>query len=72
MRKRYAIVLPPEQRATAEDSLARGQAAALSARHARILLEADAAVRRRVRTDVQVAEGCGIGPRTVALVDRHG
>jgi transposase len=48
--------------------LDRGKAAALTARHARILLEADAAVRRRVRSDQQVAERCGVSPRTVARV----
>jgi transposase len=68
MRKQYHVHLTPEQRATAEGILARGQAAALTARHARILLEVDAAVRRRVRGDQQVAERCGVSPRTVARV----
>jgi transposase len=40
----------------------------LTARHARILLEADAAPRRRVRSDRQVAELCGVSARTVARV----
>ena len=68
MRKQYHVHLTPEQRSAATAILARGQAAALTYRHARILLEADAAVRRRVRSDAQVAERCGVSPRTVARV----
>jgi transposase len=68
VRKQYCIARTPAQRADAEGVLARGQAAALTARHARILLEADAAPRRRVRSDRQVAEVCGVSPRTVARV----
>jgi transposase len=66
MRKQYHIHLTPAQRAEAEGILARGQAAALTYRHARILLEADTAPRRRVRSDRQVAERCGVSARTVA------
>lgn len=68
MRKQYSISLTPAQRTEAEGVLARGQAAALTSRHARILLEADTAPRRRVRSDRQVAEVCGVSPRTVARV----
>jgi transposase len=68
MRKQYHVQLTPEQRAEATAILARGTVAALTARHARILLEADEAVRRRVRGDRQVAERCGVSPRTVARV----
>lgn len=68
MRKQYHIHLTPAQRGEATAILARGTAAALTARHARILLEADAAPRRRVRSDRQVAELCGVSPRTVARV----
>jgi transposase len=68
MRKQYHVHLTPEQRAVAQAVRNRGKAAALTARHARILLEADAAVRRRVRTDAQVATLCGVSPRTVARV----
>jgi transposase len=68
MRKQHHIHLTPAQRAEAQAVLARGSAAALTARHARILLEADAAVRRRVRTDAQVASVCGVSARTVARV----
>jgi hypothetical protein len=68
MRKQYHVHLTPEQRSAATAILARGQAAALTYRHARILLEADAAVRRRVRSDARVAEVCGVSPRTVARV----
>lgn len=71
MRKQYHIHLTPAQRAEATAILARGTAAALTARHARILLEADAAVRRRVRSDQQVAARCGVSPRTVARVREH-
>ncbi len=68
MRKQYVISLTPEQRATAEGILTRGQATALTYRHARILLEADTGPRRRIRSDRQVAELCGVSPRTVARV----
>jgi transposase len=68
MRKQYHVQLTPDQRAEASAVLRRGTTAALTARHARILLEADAAVRRRVRGDRQVAELCGVSPRTVARV----
>ena len=68
MRKQHHLALTPTQRAAAQAVLARGKAAALTARHARILLEADAAPRRRVRSDAQVAELCGVSPRTVARV----
>ena len=68
MRKQYHVSLTPEQRAAATAILRRGNAAALTARHARILLEADAVPRRRVRSDAQVAELCGVSPRTVARV----
>jgi transposase len=68
MRKQYHVHLTPEQRADATAVLRRGKAAALTARYARILLEADDAVRRRVRSDAQVAALCGVSPRTVAWV----
>ncbi len=68
MRKQYHVQLTPKQRAEATAILARGKTAALTARHARILLEADATPRRRVRGDRQVAELCGVSPRTVARV----
>jgi transposase len=68
MRKQYHVYLTSEQRAEASAILRRGKAAALTARHARILLEADEAVRRRVRSDGQVAALCGVSPRTVARV----
>lgn len=68
MRKQHHIALTPAQRAAAQAVLNRGKAAALTARHARILLEADAAVRRRVRSDRQVADLCGVSARTVARV----
>jgi len=68
MRKQHHIALTPTQRAEAQAVLNRGQAAALTSRHARILLEADEAVRRRVRSDRQVAERCRVSARTVARV----
>jgi transposase len=66
MRKQHHIVLTPEQRAEAEAILARGTAAALTHRHARILLEADERPDRRVRSDPQVAALCAVSARTVA------
>ena len=68
MRKQHHIRLTSAQRAAAQAVLTRGHAAAFTARHARILLAADAAVRRRVRSDAQVAARCGVSPRTVARV----
>ena len=67
-RKQQHIHLTLAQRAEAEALLARGTATALSHRHARILLEADAAPQRRMRTDAQVATRCGVSARTVARV----
>src|SRR5687768_11845386 len=68
MRKQHLVALTPAQRADVEGLLARGTTAALSHRHARILLEVDATPRRRVRTDAQVATLCGVSARTVARV----
>jgi transposase len=68
MRKQHHIRLTPEQRAEAQAVLARGQAAALTHRHARILLEAEERPDRRVRADQQVAALCGVSARTVARV----
>lgn len=68
MRKQHLIHLTPEQRAEAQAVLDRGSAKALTARHARILLEADGAPRRPARTDAQVAERCAVSARTVARV----
>jgi transposase len=66
VRKQHHIRLTPEQRAEAEAVLGRGRHAALTTRRARILLEADERPGRRVRTDRQVAELCGVSARTVA------
>ncbi|HEU4762881.1 MAG TPA: helix-turn-helix domain-containing protein [Gemmatimonadales bacterium] len=68
MRKQHHIVLTPGQRAEAEAVLARGTHAALTVRHARILLEADERPERRRRTDAQVGDRCGVSARTVARV----
>jgi transposase len=68
MRKQHHIRLTPEQRAEAQAVLARGQATALTFRHARILLEAEDRPDRRVRSDQQVAQVCGVSARTVARV----
>jgi hypothetical protein len=68
MRKQHLIHLTPEQRAAAQAVLDRGRATALTHRHARILLEADSAPRRRARTDAQVGAICGVSARTVARV----
>jgi transposase len=68
MRKQHHIVLTPEQRAEAQAVLARGSHAALTARHARILLEAEDRAGRRRRSDRQVADRCGVSARTVARV----
>ena len=67
-RKQHVIHLTPEQRAEAPAVRDRGMATALTHRHARILLEADSAPRRRARTDAQVGALCGVSARTVARV----
>lgn len=68
MRKQHVIHLTPDQRCAAQAVLDRGTVKALTARHARILLEGDAAVRRPARSDAEVAERCGVSARTVARV----
>jgi transposase len=68
MRKQHHIVLTPAQRAEAQAVLAHGPHAALTARHARILLEAEDRPGRRRRSDRQVADLCGVSARTVARV----
>lgn len=68
MRKQHHIVLTAEQRAEAQAVLERGRHAALTTRHARILLEAEDRPGRRVRSDRQVGELCGVSARTVARV----
>lgn len=68
MRKQYHIRLTPAQRSEAEAVLRRGPAPALTHRHARLLLEAEDRPGRRVRSDRQVAELCGVSARTVARV----
>jgi hypothetical protein len=68
MRKQHRVVLTPEQRAEAQAVRTRGQHAALTHRRARILLEADEVPGRRRRSDLQVADLCGVSARTVARV----
>jgi transposase len=68
MRKQHHIRLTREERAEAAAMLARGTHAALTTRHARILLEAEDRPDRRRRTDAQVAARCGVSARTVARV----
>lgn len=68
MRKQHHIRLTREERAEAEAVLARGTHAALTTRHARILVEGDEAPGRRRRSDRQVGEVCGVSARTVARV----
>lgn len=69
-RAAYQITLTTPQRAQLERLLRGGTHPAHQSRHARILLEADTAVRRPKRTDAQVATRCGVSSRTVARV-RH-
>jgi hypothetical protein len=68
VRKQHHIRLTPAQRADVEAVLAHGGHAALTARHARILLEGDEVPGRRRRSDAQVATLCGVSARTVARV----
>ena len=68
MRKQHHIRLTVEQRAEAQAVLDRGQHAALTTRHARILLAGEERPDRRRRSDRQVAALCGVSARTVARV----
>lgn len=68
MRKQHHIRLTPDQRAEAEAVLARGQHTALTARRARLLLEAEERPDRGRRSDRQVADLCAVSARTVARV----
>ena len=69
-RAAYQITLTTPQRERLERLLRRRPHPAHQSRHARILLEADTAVRRPKRTDAQVAVLCGVSSRTVARVRR--
>jgi Homeodomain-like domain len=68
MRKQHHIRLTREERAAAAAILAGGTHAALTTRHARILLEGDEAPGQRRRSDRQVGALCGVSARTVARV----
>jgi transposase len=68
LRKQHHIVLTTEQRAEAAAVLTRGRHAALTQRHARLLLEAAERPDRRRRSAAQVATVCGVSARTVARV----
>jgi transposase len=68
LRKQHHIRLTPEQRAEAQAVLDQGRASTLTHRHACILLEAEDRPGRRVRSDREVAERCGVSARTVARV----
>jgi transposase len=67
-RPAYQITLTPTQRTHLAHLLRGGVHSAHQHRHARILLEADTALRRPRRTDAQVATLCGVSDRTVARV----
>jgi hypothetical protein len=69
-RAAYQITLTTPQRERLERLLRGGTHPAHQSCHARILLEADTAVRRPKRTDAQVAALCGVSSRTVARVRR--
>lgn len=70
-RPAYRIALTATERRKLEGILRRGTHPAHQSRHARILLEADTAVPRRLRrTDAEVAVRCGVSARTVARVRR--
>lgn len=70
MHRAFQITLTPTQRQELETILRTGTHPAHTSRHARILLEADTALRRSRRTDAEVATRCGVSARTVARVRR--
>lgn len=69
-RPAHRICLTAHERQELEGILRRGTHPAHQSRHARILLEADAGVRRPHRPDAEVAARCGVSSRTVARVRR--
>lgn len=72
MPKKYRIALSPSERAELEGILKRGRAAALTQRHARILLLADDNRTGGAARDLDIAEAVGVGTATVERVRRIG
>lgn len=72
MPKKYRIALSPSERAELEGILKRGKAAALTQRHARILLLADDNRTGGAARDLDIAEAVGVGTATVERVRRIG
>jgi hypothetical protein len=68
MPKQHIVRLSPEQRAECGAILRRGRSAALTQRHARILLAADVGPDGPRQTDVEIAAAVQVQPRTVARV----
>jgi transposase len=68
MPKQHVVTLTPAQRHECGAVLRRGRSSALSQRHARILLAADAGADGPRLTDREVAAAVQVQPRTVARV----
>ncbi len=68
MAKKYRVTLTAEERASLEQLIGRGKAAARKLAHARILLKADEGGEGPGWTDGQIAEGLEVGLATVARV----
>jgi transposase len=67
----YKVTLTDEERELLRTMLSSGKAAARKLNHARLLLYADEAVDGSRRTDQEIADTLGIGPRTVERVRRR-
>jgi transposase len=67
-RRIYKVTLTDEERDLLHAMLSSGKAAARKLNHARLLLYADEATDGRRRTDQEIADTLGIGPRTVERV----
>jgi transposase len=67
-RRTYKVTLTDEERDLLHAMLSSGKAAARKLNHARLLLYADEATDGLRRTDQQIADALGIGPRTVERV----
>ena len=64
----YKVTLTDEERDLLRAMLSSGKAAARKLNHARLLLYADEAAEGLRRTDQEIADTLGIGPRTVERV----
>jgi transposase len=70
VRTKFAVTLTEEERATLTGLLGRGQAAARTLAHARVLLKADAAPGGPAWTDERIGEALAVSLKTIARIRR--